>query len=183
MSRLIFLLEGRAEKEFLDTLLPRLFPDLDFLCIPHEGKQDLKRSIPRKLKGWHFSEDKFIIIQDKDASDCRVLKGELVEICRDAGRPDSLIRIACHELEAWYLGDPAAIASAFNMPAIGRIGGQRKFRDPDALQRPADEIKRLCPNFQKVSGARVIAEHMSYTKNSSASFRTFIEGLSRIIAG
>ena len=51
MSRLIFLLEGKAEKEFLDILLPRLFPGLDFLCIPHEGKQDIQRSIARKLRG------------------------------------------------------------------------------------------------------------------------------------
>jgi hypothetical protein len=180
MSRIIFLLEGRAEKEFLDTLLPRLFPGLDFLCIPHEGKQDLERSIPRKLRGWRILEDQFVILRDKDAADCRVLKAGLVKLCHDAGRPNSLVRIACHELEAWYLGDPVALASAFNRPAIGRIRDQKKFREPDRLQRPAEEIERLCPDFQKISGARAVARQISYARNSSNSFRAFIDGVARI---
>ena len=28
-----------------DGLLPRLFPTLPFLCVPHEGKTDLERSV------------------------------------------------------------------------------------------------------------------------------------------
>ena len=31
----------------LDGLLPRLFPSLSYLCVPHEGKTDIERSIPR----------------------------------------------------------------------------------------------------------------------------------------
>ena len=31
----------------LDGLLPRLYPGLPFQCIPHEGKSDLEKSIPR----------------------------------------------------------------------------------------------------------------------------------------
>jgi hypothetical protein len=50
MSRVIFLLEEYSMKVLLDGLLPRLFPDLQFLCVAHEGKQDLERSIPRKLR-------------------------------------------------------------------------------------------------------------------------------------
>ena len=49
MSRIVFLLEERAMQVLLDGLLPRLFPDLPFLCVPHEGKRDLELSIPRKL--------------------------------------------------------------------------------------------------------------------------------------
>lgn len=52
MSRVVFLLEERSMKELLEGLLPRLFPGLPFLCIPHEGKRDLERSIPRKLRAW-----------------------------------------------------------------------------------------------------------------------------------
>ena len=33
-------------KTLLDILLPRLFPDLLFQCVPHDGKNDLERSIP-----------------------------------------------------------------------------------------------------------------------------------------
>ena len=37
-------------KVLLDGLLPRLVPGLQFLCVPHEGKQDLEKSVPRKLR-------------------------------------------------------------------------------------------------------------------------------------
>lgn len=50
MSRLVFLLEDYSMKVLLDGLLPRLFPGLAFLCVPHEGKQDLDESLPRKLQ-------------------------------------------------------------------------------------------------------------------------------------
>ena len=36
MSRIVFLLEERSMQVLLDGLLPRLFPDLPFLCVPHE---------------------------------------------------------------------------------------------------------------------------------------------------
>ncbi len=36
----------------LNGLLPRLFPGLPFKCVKHEGKTDLERSIPRKLRAW-----------------------------------------------------------------------------------------------------------------------------------
>lgn len=47
MSRVVFLLEEYSMKVLLDGLLPRLFPELPFLCVPHEGKQDLEKSIPQ----------------------------------------------------------------------------------------------------------------------------------------
>ena len=63
---------------FLEVLLPRLFPDLSFQCVPHEGKQDLEKSIPRKLKAWHEPGVLFCVIRDNDSGDCRVLKEKLV---------------------------------------------------------------------------------------------------------
>ena len=50
MSRVVFLLEEYSMKVLLDGLLPRLFPGLLFLCVPHEGKQDLEKSVPKKLR-------------------------------------------------------------------------------------------------------------------------------------
>jgi hypothetical protein len=52
MRKVIFLLEELSMKAFLEGYLPRLIPDLDFLCIQHEGKQDLEKSIPRKFRAW-----------------------------------------------------------------------------------------------------------------------------------
>ncbi len=52
MGRLIFLLEEQCMQALLEGLLPRLFPDLSFLCVPHSGKTDLERSIRSTLQNW-----------------------------------------------------------------------------------------------------------------------------------
>ena len=49
MSRIIFLLEEYSMKVLLDGLLPRLVPGLQFLCVPHEGKSELEKSVPKML--------------------------------------------------------------------------------------------------------------------------------------
>ena len=47
---LVFLLEERSMKEFLDILLPKILPEnVGFRTIPHEGKSDLEKSIKTKL--------------------------------------------------------------------------------------------------------------------------------------
>ena len=107
MKRLVFLLEEYSMSVLLTGLLPRLFPDLVFQCLPHEGKQDLDRSIPRKLRAWREPGVRFVVVRDNDGADCADLKAELVAQCAAGGRDDTLVRLACQELEAWYLGDPA----------------------------------------------------------------------------
>ena len=177
MSRIVFLLEERAMQVLLDGLLPRLFPDLPFLCVPHEGKRDLERSIPRKLRAWREPGIRFAVIRDNDGGDCEQLKAKLKQLCNQSGRADTLIRIACQELEAWYLGEPAALAKAFDKPKLQSLGRQARFRDPDALRRPAVEIERLIPEFKKRSAARDMARHLTRERNRSSSFRALMEGI------
>ncbi len=113
-------------KVLLDHLLPRLFPALEFLCIPHEGKSDLEKSLPRKLGNRRQPGDRFIVIRDNDGGDCKALKASLVQMCQNAGRSDTLVRIVCQELEAWYFGEPAAMAAAFGMSWCGCTKVSRK---------------------------------------------------------
>jgi hypothetical protein len=180
MSRIVFMVEEESMATFLNNFLPRLFPDLRFLCIPHEGKRDLEISLPRKLKAWRQPDDRFVVIRDGDGKDCLELKANLAAICSKAGRPDTLIRIACQELEAWYLGDPEALATVFPSVQLRTIAKRPKYRDPDSLRKPSAELQRLCPDFQKISGARAIASHISHGRNSSRSFRVLIDGIARI---
>ena len=67
MNRIVFLLEEDSMKILLEGLLPRLFPGLQFLCIPHEGKQDLEKSIPRKLRAWREPGVRFSVVRPSDA--------------------------------------------------------------------------------------------------------------------
>ncbi|MBI5244422.1 MAG: DUF4276 family protein [Elusimicrobia bacterium] len=182
MSRLVFLLEERSMKVFLGALLPRLFPGLPFLCVPHEGKQDLEKSVPRKLRAWREPGARFIVLRDNDGADCRALKNRLSRLCRKAGRSDALVRIACQELEAWYLGEPDALAEAFGDETLRGIGAQAIYREPDAVPQPSAELEKLVPEFQKISGARRIAAHLSKERNTSRSFHALLGAIERAAA-
>ena len=167
-------------RALLDGLLPRLFPGLPFQCVPHEGKTDLERSIPRKLRGWREPGVRFAVVRDNDGGDCRALKDDLRGLCQAGSRDDTLIRIACQELEAWYLGEPDALADAFGREALRSVGQKRRFREPDAVRRPSEAVVRLAPEFQKVSGARLMARHLGRERNRSKSFQAFVAGIEDI---
>lgn len=179
MSRVVFLLEEYSMKVLLDGLLPRLFPGLPFLCVPHEGKQDLERSIPRKLRAWREPGVRFCVIRDNDGADCRALKGSLVELCEQGGREDTLVRIVCQELEAWYFGAPTALAEVFGCDELRWLSAQARFRDPDTIDQPAAALAALVPEFQKVSGARSLARVLP-RENGSRSFQVLMAGLERL---
>lgn len=147
--------------------------------MPHEGKQDLEKSIPRKLRAWTEPGARFCVIRDNDGADCRALKESLVELCRAGRRDDTLVRIACEELEAWYFGAPDALAKALSRDALRRIADRPRFRDPDAIAQPASVLAQLAPGFQKVSGARLMAQTLT-RENRSRSFGVLLAGLDRL---
>lgn len=181
MSRVIFLLEEYSMKALLDGLLPRLFPDLSFQCVPHDGKDDLEKSIPRKLRGWREPGVRFVIVRDNDRGDCKALKEHLRGLCSVRQNVHCLIRVACQELEAWYLGEPDALAEAFRKESLREIGSRARFRRPDAVPYPASELAKLVPQYQKVSGSRALADHLTRERNRSPSFHAMINGVERLI--
>jgi hypothetical protein len=186
MGRIIFLLEEPSMKALLADWLPRLFPGWvdgqHFQCVPHEGKSDLDRSISRKLKAWNIPGDRFVIVRDNDNADCKAVKARLQTLCAQAGRPQTLIRLVCQELESWYLGDLAALAAAFRQPGTNTPAYRKRFANPDGWQKPSVQIKRLVPTFQKISAARSMAQHLDPEHNSSHSLQVFVAGVRRIAA-
>ncbi len=167
-------------KVLIEGLLPRMFPGLPFFCIEHEGKSDLEKSIPRKLKAWREPGVIFAVVQDNDNGDCSALKRRLKRRCRESGRDDTLIRIVCQELEAWYIGEPEAMAAAFADAKLRRIASQPRYRNPDEITNPSSVVKRLVPSFQKTAGARLMANHLTREENRSASFAAFLNGVERL---
>lgn len=67
-------------KYFLEGLLPRILPEgVDFQLIPHQGKRDLQKTIPKKLRGWNEPGDvRFVILHDQDNKD-----SPFSELCTD----------------------------------------------------------------------------------------------------
>jgi hypothetical protein len=181
MEKLIFLLEEASMKAFLEGFLPRLLPTLDFLCLHHEGKQDLEKSIPRKLKAWQDAI--FVVVRDNDNADCLVIKERLRHLCQQNGRTDVLIRIACQELEAWFLGVPEILAEVYYRPKLGLLGRKAKFRNPDLLGSPSLELTKLVPEFKKMEGAHRMGAVMptAESENRSKSFQVFVQGLHRLV--
>lgn len=185
-GRIVFLLEEPSMQILLQAWLPRLFPGWvsgqHFLCIAHEGKSDLDCSIARKLAAWQYPGDRFVIVRDTDGQDCLAVKARLLQLCRKAQRPDTLVRLVCQELESWYLGDLAALEAALQARGIDTPANRKKFSDPDAWQKPSEQVKRLAPVFQKTSGARAMAAHLEPERNRSHSLRVFAEGLRRLVS-
>ena len=72
--------------ELLDVLLHRLFPSLVFRCIAHEDKQDLEKSIVKKLRGWQRPGVRFVVMRDQDSADCHAVKARLKMRC-EQGHP------------------------------------------------------------------------------------------------
>lgn len=183
MSKIVFMVEEESMKTALDGLLPMLMPnEIPWQVIPHEGKSDLEKSLPIKLKGWREPDVRFVVLRDNDGGDCVAIKQKLVEICLAGHRSDTLVRIVCQELEAWFLGDLAAVSRAFNKPAVANLQRKKKFRTPDNLGSPYQELKKLIPNYQKVSGARKIAPHLDLATNRSKSFQVFISGITKVLS-
>ncbi len=166
--------------DFIDRLMPRFFPGLGFQCIPHDGKQDLERSVPRKLRAWREPGVRFVVVRDQDSADCHEVKDNLIDLCRQAGRCDVLVRVVCRELEAWYIGEPEAVMRVFpNAPQARRLLNRSAYRDPDQVVQPAAAISRLIPEFQKRRDARRMACFLS-RENRSRSFQVFVEGIRRL---
>ncbi|WKJ88810.1 DUF4276 family protein [Methylomonas montana] len=171
-------------KALLDGLLPRLFPgwivEQHFKCIPHQGKSDLDASIPRKLKAWQIPGDRFVIVRDNDNLNCVDLKARYVALCQVCGRPETLIRLVCQELESWYLGDLQALGEAFANPKLDNIKLRKRIADPDQWQKPSHELARIVPGFQKVGAARAMSQTLVETRNCSRSFQVFMQGVRRL---
>ena len=182
MNRLVFLVEERSMAAALDILLPRLLPEnMAYLVVPHEGKSDLEKSIPHKLRGWKEPGVRFVVVRDNDGGDCKALKARLNDLCIEGERSDTLVRIVCQELEAWYLGDLAAVAEAYQKPALALLQRKTAYRNPDRMTKPSKRMLDLVPDFAKIAGAKAIAPHLSLDDNHSRSFQVFIDGVRRLM--
>ncbi|KSN30097.1 cytoplasmic protein [Pseudomonas aeruginosa] len=184
-GRLVFLLEEPSMKSLLDALLPRLFPGwesgMHFLCVPHQGKSDLDLSIPRKLSAWRIPGDRFVIVRDNDNADCAQIKARLLKVCAQNGRPDTLVRLVCQELEGWYLGDLGALSAAYDDARLDTPALRKRYSVPDDWQKPSVELERLVPSFQKGSGARRMGRWLGDERsNRSRSYQVFLEGVMRL---
>lgn len=179
------LVEEASMQHFLEGVLPRILSNRWVLgknCFirPHKGKQHLKKSIPRKVRAYknnYPDSVRLLIIQDQDSNDCKRLKKEIQDIVqKEDPQIPLLVRIACLELENWYLGDFSAIAKVYSRVKPEQYHNKAKFRNPDKLN-GAQEMHQLSREFQKGGCARKIGEYIDLENNKSSSFKCFVSGI------
>jgi Domain of unknown function (DUF4276) len=178
VEHLVFFLEEPSAQDFLQSVLPRILPPN---ITPHylvfEGKQDLEKRLVTRMKHWLKPNSQFIVMRDQDSGNCTVIKENLKRLCKQAGKPRAIVRIVCKELETFFVGDWAAVAAAYDRPALTVHARSAKYRDPDLLGSPSFELKRLIPSYQKRAGARAISPHLNFERNASHSFRVLMQSI------
>lgn len=183
---LVFFLEEPSAQAMLEGIVPRIVDSsVSVKYRPFEGKQDLEKQIEKKIKNWIIEDTKFIIIRDKDSGNCLLIKDNLEQKCRNAGCDDVLIRIACHELESWYLGDLQAVEKGLGVCGLSKLQDKQKYRDPDTLGNASEELVRLSKQtYQKKAGSRAIAPFLKLDgTNKSYSFNILVKGIRDIVEG
>lgn len=200
MPYIEILVEEPSAEEALKILIPKIFPAITFRIHPHSGKDDLLRKLPGRLRGYKKIPGDFriVVLIDLDGKNCQAIKQSLDKIAREAGlitktarrngRFQVLNRIAIEELEAWFFGDLAAIATAY--PGVSTtLNKKASFRDPDAIRGGTwEKLEKILQKegyfpegLQKVRVASEIACHMDPVCNQSRSFQAFVSGLKSLV--
>lgn len=204
IGRLEVLVEELSCERFLRSALPRIVPNVPFEIRTFNGKHDLLRKLPGRLRGYaHLKQTAdigVVVVVDRDNDDCIDLKARLDRMAEKVGlatasrtpqgeRFDVLNRIVVEELEAWFFGDIAALRNVFpRLPES--LAQQAKYRDPDAIVGgTAETLQRLLQRhgyarggLAKVKTAEQVVQHMDFEGNTSQSFRQFRDGVRRLAA-
>ena len=197
-EHLEILVEEPSMEAFLRQLLPRLLGNrATFSIYPSQGKEDLLRNLPARLKAYAKflpAGYRIVVVVDRDDDDCHELKKKLDRAAADAGLATRkagrvpawriVNRIAIEELEAWYFGDWEAVRQCY--PAVPRTLEQRAgYRDPDdirggtweAFERVMQKAGYFSSGLGKTEVARNLGNLVMPERSRSRSFSVFCEVL------
>ena len=157
------------------------------------AKRILLDQLRRLLRGYGKSLDTsaevVVVVVDLDDRDCMAFKRELLAVLNACDpRPTTLFRIAIEEIEAWLLGDRAAVKAAYPRAKDSVLDRYRQDAICGTWEVLADAVhaggaKALggpAAGEAKCAWAREIAPHMIPDKNRSPSFRAFRDGVRRL---
>ena len=161
------------------------------------AKRILLDRLPRLLRGYGKSLDAssaVVVVVDLDDRDCIAFKRELLAVLDACDpRPNALFRIAVEEIEAWLLGDRAAVKAAYPGARDSVLDGYRQDAICGAWETLADAVHAggaaalakagwPAPGAAKCEWARKIAPHIDPDRNRSPSFQAFRDGVRRLAA-
>ena len=191
MKRLLFMVEGQTDVEFLEAFLPYInIPPHLSKILKFDSKSKVLCRFVDKLESPEVQAAVVLVDQDNLAkqdkySTCKDLKAEFEAklTCGAPGlRKPVKIRIACEEREAWYLGDIAALKEAYPYTQESTWKEIGIPPCPDTLRYPSEYLKGI-QGFKHTDAARKMgrilgrkcAKNGGYGDNRSASFRYFVK--------
>ena len=159
------------------------------------AKRILLDQLPRLLRGFGKTPgiDAVLVVLDVDKRECKVFLHELTMLARDCvPAPITLFRLAIEEIEAWYLGDQAALLHAYPRAKREVLGKYVQDSACDTWELLADAVYRggsaavknagwPLPGQIKHEWAQKIGPLMALERNNSPSFGKFRDGLRRLV--
>lgn len=209
------LVEDSSGEKLLEAVLPKLLGEQD---NPHSwrvhaykgigripknlnaGADPVKRilldQLPRLLQGYGRTPgiDAVVVVLDTDKRNCVDFLAELKALaagCNPA--PNTLFRLAIEEVEAWYLGDRQALASAYPRAKADVLNRYVQDSACDTWELLADAvypggsaaIKRAgwpLPGQVKHEWAEKLGPLLDPDRNTSPSFGKLRDGLRSLVA-
>lgn len=159
------------------------------------SKRILLDQLPKILRGYANtpSVDGVVVVIDSDRKDCKAFLAELRGLAEACGRGDTMFRLAIEEVEAWYLGDRAALLGAYEKARHDVL--DRYVQDSvcgtwetmaDAVYpggvAAVEKIGWPLPGELKHQWAETIGPLLSIEENRSPSFGKFRDGLRRLVS-
>lgn len=189
-SVLFFFVEEPSIVPLIDKVLNEIAPDIRYRIYTHQGKQDLEKALPKTIPSVsQVPNARIIVIRDQDSSDCIELKSDLERLINHNCHCPYLIRIACKELESWFLGDLQAIKKAFPRFKPESYINKSLFRDVDRIVNPSDKLFDIisASTGEIVVSKRILSSRISpyldIERNRSNSFNQFKNAVVRFTIG
>jgi len=184
----------------LRLLLPKMLHELSYNIFVHSCKSELLVRIKDRFRGYARylpSNQRVIVLVDRDGDDCHHLKAKLDRWAKESGltartrnskQYQVANRIVIEELEAWYFGDWQAVCAAY--PNVSKTAQSKSaYRDPDAirggtweaLERVLQAAGYFPTGLSKRLVASKVAAHMDPSRNKSQSFCKFRDVMSELL--
>lgn len=162
---------------------------------PNKTDPTLLHNLPSKLRAYGKDMGKneavVVLVDLDDRPDCREFKSELTKLLSTCPKPpQTLLRIAIEETEAWFFGDGKALLAAYPNANADVIDGYVQDSQCGTWEKLADAIYpggsaslialgKRSPRVmeQKRVWAKKIAPGMNVEQNQSPSFQRFRDGL------
>lgn len=178
IMNLVIFTEEPSMKEALRVILPKLDVELRHVrIVSFDGVGNMEKSLPAQLRALSKSgTEKVLILRDNDNGSCTDHKARLQRMTKNANlNAQSKVRIVCQMLEAWFIGDNAALRKSGHLQKS--VPKRLVKCDPDALGNPKAELRKLREGYTEIKGAKAIAPHMAVEENRSKSFRHTVQAI------